>query len=160
MKAEAPQFSSRSLLYTEEQRLRRDASIWTTIQGILAPVQFAVFLASLLLVLRFLVSGSGYEAATISILIKTGLLYLIMITGAVWEKAVFGQYLFAPPFFWEDVFSFAVIAFHSLYLWALATDALSPSALMGLALAAYTAYVINAGQFLRKLRMARREALP
>ena len=35
-----------------------------------------------------------------------------MITGAVWEKVVFGQYLFAPAFLWEDVFSFAVIALH------------------------------------------------
>ncbi|MDX5401326.1 MAG: 2-vinyl bacteriochlorophyllide hydratase, partial [Rhodobacterales bacterium] len=79
-------------------------------------------------------------------------------TGAIWEKVVFGQYLFAPAFFWEDVFSFAVIGLHSAYIWALYTESLAPFDLMLLALAAYAAYVINAGQFLLKLRAARLQA--
>lgn len=142
-------------LYTPEQRARRDSTGWTLVQGILAPLQFLVFLVSLVLVLRYLVTDAGYAAATWSIVAKTGILYTIMITGAIWEKIVFGQYLFAPAFFWEDVFSFAVIALHTLYLYALFTGALSPAELMWLALAAYAAYVVNAGQFLWKLRMAR-----
>jgi 3-vinyl bacteriochlorophyllide hydratase len=146
---------TRTGLYTTAQRARRDASVWTLIQGILAPVQFLVFLVSLGLVLRFLLTGAGYEIATISILIKTGFLYLIMITGAIWEKIVFGQYLFAPAFFWEDVFSFAVIALHTAYVWALLQGSMAPDALMALALAAYAAYAVNAGQFLLKLRAAR-----
>ncbi len=142
-------------LYTAEQRARRDASRWTLVQGILAPVQFLAFAVSLVLVLRFLSTGEGYLAATVSILIKTGLLYLIMVTGAIWEKVVFGQYLFAPAFFWEDAVSFAVIALHTLYLYGLWTGALSPLQLMIVTLAAYATYAINAGQFLRKLRLAR-----
>ncbi|MCR9109219.1 2-vinyl bacteriochlorophyllide hydratase [Marivita sp. XM-24bin2] len=145
-------------LYTEEQRARRDSSIWTTIQGVLAPLQFLVFLVSLVLVLRYLVAGVGYDAATISILIKTVFLLTIMVTGAIWEKVVFGQYLFAAAFFWEDVFSFLVIALHLAYVWAVWTGALSPNEEMWLALAAYAAYVINAGQFLWKLRLARLQA--
>lgn len=145
-------------LYTEEQRARRDSSIWTVIQGVLAPIQFAVFLVSLALVVRYLITGAGYDAATISILIKTVFLLTIMVTGAIWEKVVFGQYLFAPAFFWEDVFSFLVIALHLAYVWALCTNALSPTEEMWLALAAYAAYVINAGQFLWKLRVARLQA--
>lgn len=145
-------------LYTEEQRARRDSSIWTVIQGALAPIQFAVFLVSLALVVRYLITGAGYDAATISILIKTVFLLTIMVTGAIWEKVVFGQYLFAPAFFWEDVFSFLVIALHLAYVWALCTNALSPTEEMWLALAAYAAYVINAGQFLWKLRVARLQA--
>ncbi|MFK7765040.1 MAG: 2-vinyl bacteriochlorophyllide hydratase [Roseobacter sp.] len=145
-------------LYTAEERARRDATIWTTIQGVLAPVQFAVFLVSLLLVLRYLWSGEGYAVATGSILLKTLLLYTIMVTGAIWEKIVFGQYLFAPAFFWEDVFSFAVIALHTAYVWALFSSALNPVSLMILALAAYAAYVINAVQFVLKLRAARLQA--
>lgn len=147
----------RGPLYTAEQRARRDASGWTLVQGLLAPAQFLVFLASLALVLRFLLTGAGYEAATLSIVAKTGVLYLIMITGAIWEKVVFGQYLFAPAFFWEDVFSFAVIALHTAYLWMLWQGGFGPQAEMAVALAAYAAYVINAGQFLRKLRLARRD---
>jgi len=144
-------------LYTPEQRARRDASVWTTVQAILAPLQFLVFLVSLALVLRFMATGEGYLAATVSILAKTALLYTIMVTGAIWEKVVFGQYLFAPAFFWEDVFSFAVIALHTGYLWALLTGA-APAVQMAVALAAYAAYAVNATQFLLKLRAARLQA--
>ena len=145
-------------LYSDAERARRDATKWTLVQGILAPVQFVVFLISLALVVRYLLTGAGYEAATLSIIIKTGVLLTIMITGAIWEKVVFGQYLFAPAFFWEDVFSFGVIALHLLYIFALLTASLPATALMYLALAAYAAYLINAGQFLWKLRMARLDA--
>ena len=145
-------------LYSDAERVRRDSTRWTLVQGILAPVQFVAFLISLGLVLRYLATGAGYEAATISIVIKTVFLIVIMITGAIWEKVVFGQYLFAPAFFWEDVFSFGVIALHSWYMIALLTGSMAPDALMYVALAAYAAYVINAGQFLWKLRMARLDA--
>ncbi len=147
-----------SRLYTADQRARRDASVWTIVQGVLAPLQFVAFLISLVFVLRYLWTGTGYEAATLSILVKTGFLYAIMVTGAIWEKVVFGQYLFAPAFFWEDVFSFVVIALHTAYIWALFAGALDPAGLMVLALAAYAAYVVNAGQFLWKLRAARLDA--
>jgi 3-vinyl bacteriochlorophyllide hydratase len=149
---------ARKPLYTAAERARRDASAWTLVQGILAPVQFLIFLVSLALVLRYLATGEGYWAATLSILVKTATLYLIMVTGAIWEKMVFGQYLLAPAFFWEDVFSFAVIALHTAYILALWTGVLSPDALMILALAAYAAYAINAAQFVLKLRMARLDA--
>jgi 3-vinyl bacteriochlorophyllide hydratase len=147
--------SARPPLYTEAERSRRDATRWTLVQGILAPIQFLVFAVSLVLVVRYLATGDGYGAATVSVVIKTLTLYLIMVTGAIWEKVVFGQYLLAPAFFWEDVFSFAVIALHTAYIIGLFTNALSPDALMFLALAAYASYVINAAQFLRKLRLAR-----
>jgi len=142
-------------LYTADQRARRDGTVWTLVQGILAPLQFVVFAISLILVLRYLLSGEGYALATASILAKTAILYLIMITGAIWEKVVFGQWLFAPAFFWEDVFSFGVIALHTLYIYGLFWGGMSPMTLMVIALLAYGAYLINAGQFLWKLRMAR-----
>jgi 3-vinyl bacteriochlorophyllide hydratase len=142
-------------LYTPEQRARRDGTRWTMVQGLLAPAQFVAFAVSLVLVLRYLGTGEGYVAATVSILVKTGFLYIIMVTGAIWEKVVFGQYLFAPAFFWEDVFSFVVIALHTAYLWALWTGTLGHAGEMAIALAAYAAYVVNAGQFLWKLRLAR-----
>jgi len=142
-------------LYTAQQRARRDATVWTTVQGVLAPVQFLIFAVSLVLVLRYLLTGEGYGAATVSILLKTLCLYTIMVTGAIWEKVVFGQYLFAPAFFWEDVVSFVVIALHTLYLWGLITGSITPVTLMIITLLAYLTYVVNAGQFLYKLRLAR-----
>ncbi|MEZ5754658.1 MAG: 2-vinyl bacteriochlorophyllide hydratase [Paracoccaceae bacterium] len=154
----SPSKTPRRRLYTEAERARRDATKWTLVQGLLAPAQFVAFAVSVVLVLRFLWTGEGYLAATVSIIVKTGFLYVIMVTGAIWEKVVFGQYLFAPAFFWEDVFSFAVIALHSAYIWALYTGYLSQSELMFLALAAYATYVVNAGQFLWKLRLARLDA--
>jgi 3-vinyl bacteriochlorophyllide hydratase len=142
-------------LYTPEERVRRDASRWTIVQGVLAPVQFAVFLVSLCLVLRYLATGDGQTAATVSIVVKTLVLYTIMITGSIWEKVVFGRYLFAPSFFWEDVFSMLVLALHTAYLVALLTDFIGVREQMFLALAAYATYVINATQFILKLRAAR-----
>ena len=145
-------------LYTPSERLRRDASVWTLVQGVLAPIQFLVFLVSLVLVLRFLVTGAGHDAATISVVVKTFTLYTIMITGCIWEKDVFGVWLFAPAFYWEDVLSMLVLALHTAYLVALITGTLTPQQQMLLALAAYAAYVVNAGQFIWKLRMARLQA--
>jgi 3-vinyl bacteriochlorophyllide hydratase len=142
-------------LYTPEERVRRDATKWTLVQGILAPIQFVVFLVSLYLVLRFLFTGEGESAANVSVVVKTLTLYTIMITGCIWEKVVFNCYLFAPAFFWEDVFSMLVLLLHTLYLVALGTGYLDQTELMLLALAAYATYVVNAGQFIWKLRMAR-----
>lgn len=142
-------------LYTPEQRVRRDATPWTLVQGILAPAQFAVFVVSLVLVLRALATGQGVLAASASVVVKTAFLYAIMITGAIWEKRVFGRYLFAPAFYWEDVFSMLVIALHSAYLFALATGWLGSHGQLLLALAAFATYLVNATQFILKLRAAR-----
>jgi 3-vinyl bacteriochlorophyllide hydratase len=151
---------TRTPLYTPAERARRDASPWTLVQGVLAPLQFVVFAISVALVVRFLSTGEGYSVATASIVLKTAVLYTIMVTGAIWEHDVFGRYLFAPAFFWEDVVSFAVIALHTAYLWALYTGALDPRQQMLLALLAYAVYLTNAVQFLLKLRAARLDAPP
>lgn len=128
------------------------------VQGILAPLQFIVFAVSLFLVVRLLQTGEGQWAADLSVFIKTMLLYTIMITGSIWEKVVFGKWLFAKAFFWEDVFSMLVLALHSLYLVMLFGGYGSVEDRMYVALAAYASYVINAGQFLYKLRQARLSA--
>jgi len=145
-------------LYTAAQRQRRDASPWTPVQGVLAAAQFVAFGISLVLVLRFLLTEQGLAAATVSVVIKTSLLYAIMVTGSLWERDVFGRYLFAPAFFWEDVVSMAVIALHSAYLLAWLADLGTPREQMLLALAAYAAYAVNAAQFLLKFRLARQES--
>lgn len=144
----------RKPLYTPEQRARRNATKWTLVQGILAPIQFFVFAWSLALVIRYLATGQGLDITNVSILIKTVLLFTIMVTGSIWEKVVFDVWLFAEPFFWEDVFSFLVIFFHCWYLYGLFTD-MDPRSLMYITLCAYGAYVINATQWILKLRAAR-----
>ena len=153
---QAPATRTKSL-YTADERRRRDASVWTLVQGILAPIQFLVFIVSVILVLRYLATGDGLAAASASIVIKTLVLYAIMITGSIWEKDVFGRYLFAPAFYWEDVVSMLVLALHTAYLAMLALALGTPRQQMLLALAAYASYLVNAGQFLLKLRAARLE---
>ena len=149
------QKKDRDLLYTAEEKKRRDETIWTLVQGVLAPLQFFVFLVSTYLVIRYLNTGEGYQIATISVIFKTSILMLIMVTGAIWEKVVFGQYLLAPAFFWEDIVSFFVIFLHIAYVLALWINLFSEQQLMLLALVAYVAYFVNALQFLIKLRAAR-----
>lgn len=145
-------------LYTDEERARRDESRWTLVQGVLAPIQFLVFAISVTLVLRTLLTGEGATIAALSVVVKTALLYTIMITGSIWEKVVFGKWLFAPAFFWEDVFSMLVLALHSAYIVAYVSGWGSERDQMLIALAAYLSYLINAGQFLYKLRQARLDA--
>ncbi len=149
------QQNDRHGLYTPAERERRDETVWTLVQGILAPVQFLIFVVSAVLVVRYLVTGQGEQAAAISVIAKTVALYTIMITGAIWEKIVFDKWLFAAAFWWEDFFSMIVIALHTAYVVALVGDFGSPRARMFLALAAYATYVINATQFILKLRAAR-----
>ena len=142
-------------LYTPSQRIIRDRTIWTKVQAILAPLQFIVCIISLALVVRYLFTSEGYYIATVSIVVKSCFLFLIMITGAIWEKVVFDQFLFAEAFFWEDIVSFFVIFFHGLYLYVLLSGDFAPTSQMSVALFAYFLYFINAFQFLRKLRLAR-----
>ena len=152
--------SDSQVLYTPAQRARRDASAWTLVQGVLAPVQFLVFLISLYLVVRSLQTGDHTDWALASVVLKTLVLYAIMVTGAIWEKVVFGQYLFAPAFFWEDVVSMGVLALHTAYLWVWWQGLWSPTDQLLLALAAYASYGFNAAQYIRKLRMARLQKPP
>lgn len=144
-------------LYTPEERKRRDESPWTLVQGILAIVQFVVFLISLGLVLRYLATGEGFLLASISIVIKTLVLYTIMVTGSIWERDVFGKYLFAKPFFWEDVVSILVLALHTAYLIVFFFGFFTAHDQMLIALVAYSSYIVNAMQFLFKFRLARLE---
>ena len=153
-----PGRETRDTLYTAAERARRDASRWTLVQGILAPLQLVVCLVSIFLVWRYLSTGAGAGLATASVLLKTLLLYAIMVTGSLWERDVFGRFLFAKPFFWEDVVSMGVIALHTAYLAAWLFDILPVREQMQLALIAYAAYGINAAQFLWKFRLARRDA--
>ena len=145
-------------LYTPTQRARRDRTAWTLVQGVLAPLQFLVFLVSLALVLYSLRTGLATEWALGSVVAKTLLLYAIMVTGCIWEKVVFGQYLFAPAFFWADVVLMGVMALHTAYLVVWLQGLWTAGEQLALALTAYAAYAFNAIQYLRKLRMARLQA--
>jgi 3-vinyl bacteriochlorophyllide hydratase len=105
--------------------------------------------------LNSLQTGEHTDWALASVVLKTLVLYAIMITGCIWEKVVFDKYLFAHAFFWEDVVSMLVMALHTAYLWVWWEGSWSASDQLLLALTAYITYGINAAQYIRKLRMAR-----
>lgn len=147
-----------STTYTAAQLARRNESSWTRVQAILAPLQFLAFIISLALVIRYLSTGTGYTIANISVLIKITLLWLITVTGMVWEKEVFGHWFLAPQFFWEDVGNAVAMIFHNLYFLAVWLD-WSPRALMTLMLVAYISYLFNCAQFVIKGVQARRQRL-
>jgi 3-vinyl bacteriochlorophyllide hydratase len=111
-------------------------------------------------VLNSLKTGEHTDWALASVVIKTLVLYAIMITGSIWEKVVYGKYLFAPAFFWEDMVSMVVLALHTAYLSVWWQGQWSSADQLWLALAAYGTYAINAAQYIRKLRMARLQKIP
>ena len=149
---------SQTGLYTPAERARRDATVWTLVQGILAPIQLLTCVGSAILVLHWFRTGELLAWATGSVILKTALLYTIMVTGSIWEKVVFDKWLFAHAFFWEDVVSFVVIAMHTLYLVMLLGGYGSTETRLALALSAYVVYLVNATQFILKLKAARRQA--
>ncbi len=141
--------------YTPEQLERRNRSLWTTVQGIGALVQFLTFVASLVLVTRFVITGQDYALTTVVCVAKVLMLYFMTVTGMAWEDEVFGRFFLAPQMFWEDVGNVISLTGNTAYLVTLLVGA-EPStqmAAMGVALATY---VLNFFQFaIRGARAAR-----
>lgn len=132
--------------YTPEQMERRQNSKWTPVQAILAPLQLLAFVISAGLIIHYLTTGEGYVIATISILVKILMLWLITITGAFWEKEVFGAWFMGKEFFWEDVVNLIALVVHNLYFVALLLGA-TEQQVMGFMLVAYSSYLVNFAQF-------------
>lgn len=142
-------------MYTPEQIARRDASPWTRVQFIIAPIQILAFLVSFALVVRYLMTGEGHLAATISVWVKIALIWLITITGMLWEKDVFGHYFMAREFFWEDLGNLVAIMTHNAYF-VVQWLGWNQRDVMYVMLFAYITYLFNAGQFIVKgVRSAR-----
>lgn len=144
--------------YTPQQLEKRNKSVWTKVQMILAPIQFLAFIVSLALVIRYLSTGNGYTLTLISVWIKIFLLWLITVTGMIWEKEIFGHWFLAPQFFWEDVGNAVAMILHNLYFVAVWLD-WSDRAVMTLMLVAYIGYLFNCAQFVLKGLQARQQRL-
>ncbi len=144
-----------SSMYTEDQLRRREASRWTKVQIILAPIQFVAFIISFGLVIRYLITGEGYWVATISVWIKITLIWALTITGMLWEHDMFDHYFLAKEFFWEDIGNLIAIITHNLYFVAQWMGA-SRETVMWVMVFAYVTYLFNALQFInRGVRSAR-----
>jgi 3-vinyl bacteriochlorophyllide hydratase len=138
--------------YTPEQLQKRNASVWTKVQGILAPIQFLIFLAGLTVTYLF-TKGIGitdFGWVTFFVSLKTFMLVLIFVTGGFFEQEVFGAFAFAPEFFWEDFGSAIAMVVHITYF-ILFYMGLNREILIWSALFAYLSYLINAAQFVIRL---------
>lgn len=138
--------------YTPEQLAKRNASVWTDIQIILAPLQFFVFLAGVTLNTLYYYDLAQIEFYWISlaILFKTLFFAILFITGMFFEKEIFDQWVYSKEFLWEDVGSTVAAFFHLLYF-VMAWMGYPPEVLVVEAYIAYLTYVMNALQYLVRI---------
>ncbi|NTV03129.1 MAG: 2-vinyl bacteriochlorophyllide hydratase [Chlorobiaceae bacterium] len=138
--------------YTPEQLEKRNASRWTTVQAILAPIQFLIFLAGLTVTWLFTqqlwITDFGW--ITFFVTLKTFMLVLIFVTGGFFELEVFGHFAFAKEFFWEDFGSAIAMVVHISYF-ILFWMGLDRETLIWTAYLAYLSYLVNAAQFVIRL---------
>ncbi len=138
--------------YTPEQLEKRNASKWTTVQAVLAPIQFLIFLAGLTVTWLFTkqIWITDFSWITTFVTLKTFMLVLIFVTGGFFELEVFGHFAFAPEFYWEDFGSAIAMVVHLSYF-ILFWMGLDREVLIWTAYLAYLSYLVNAAQFVIRL---------
>ena len=143
--------------YTPEQLNKRNASIWTDIQIILAPIQFLLFVAGVTTTALYAngLFGTNFYWVSIAILFKTLFFALLFITGMFFEKEIFDKWVYSKEFFWEDIGSTVAAFFHLLYFF-LAYFGASRDVLIMDAFLAYFTYVLNAMQYLVRIILEKR----
>ena len=143
--------------YTPEQLAKRNASVWTDIQLILAPIQFVVFLTGLVVTFLYALNDQLFSFYWVSlvILFKTFLFGLLLITGEFFEKEIFNVWIYGKEFIWEDVGSTVAAFFHLLYF-VMAYMGYPEDVLIWEAFLAYFTYVINALQYLVRILLEKR----
>jgi len=138
--------------YTPEQLVKRNASIWTDIQIILAPIQFLIFVAGVTITILY-ANGlfiTDFYWVSVVILFKTLFFALLFITGMFFEKEIFDKWVYSKEFLWEDIGSTVAAAFHLLYF-VLAFLGYPEDVLIWEAFLAYFTYVVNALQYLVRI---------
>jgi len=128
--------------FTPEELARRNATIWTPIVLYIALVQFIAYFAGFYLVIRFLMTGEGYQAATVIVWIKILLMWAVTVTGMIWEKVVVNHWLMAKQYFWEDFGNIVAMITHNAYFMAVWMG-LSQRDIMLIMLFAFITYIFN-----------------
>lgn len=143
-------------MYTEEQLARRQASRWTPVMMVTGLAQFLIIIVSLYLVVRFLNAGTGYAAATVTVLVNIAFLWINTVVGMLWEKDMYNHYFMAREFFWEDFGNLIVLIAQNSYFIAVWLK-WSTHDIMMLMLVAYCTYLVNFAQwFIRYFRYSKK----
>jgi len=136
-------------------RDRRSASVWTMVHPIFALGQLAAFVVSIGFLIAFAFHAVPFSAVKTTVLVKIGLMVGAVVTGALWERDVYGYYWFAPEFLAEDVMTLIVFLSQLFYL---AMVAIHPDRLVPILAAlgfAYVVYVANVAQYIHKTQRAK-----
>ncbi|NTW51891.1 MAG: 2-vinyl bacteriochlorophyllide hydratase [Chlorobiaceae bacterium] len=143
--------------YTPEQLAMRNASVWTYLQILLAPVQFLIFLTGVVLNTLYVnhIANIDFIWISLAILFKTLFFAILFITGMFFEKEIFGHWVFSKAFFWEDVGSTVAGFFHILYF-VLSWMGTAENVLVTAGYVAYLSYIINALQYLARIYLEKR----
>lgn len=126
---------------------RRAASVWTKIHPIFALGQLLAFVVSVGLLFAYFRDGVSFDVVHESVLVKVALMLGAIVTGALWEKDVFGKYWFAPEFMGEDTMTVNVFILHIGYLVMAVTHPENITAQIGTLIIAYGVYIANVTQY-------------
>jgi len=132
---------------SEQMVARRAASVWTKIHPIFALGQLLAFFVSVGFLIGYFRGAVSMEAVHQSVLVKVALMLGAIITGALWEKDVFGQYWFAPEFLAEDTMTLNVFILHISYLGLAAANPENITVQIGMLIVAYGVYIANVAQY-------------
>ncbi len=126
---------------------RRSASVWTKIHPVFALGQLLAFFVSVGLLIGYFRGSVSFDVVHESVLLKVALMVGAIVTGALWEKDVFGHYWFAPEFMGEDTMTVNVFILHLGYLTMVLAHPQNITAQIGTLLVAYTVYIANVAQY-------------
>jgi 3-vinyl bacteriochlorophyllide hydratase len=139
---------------------RRRATIWTRIHPPFAFAQLAVCLVSIGLIGLFFAGQVSFKVVHVSALAKIALMIGAVVTGSLWERAVYGYWWFAPQFFLEDLLTYVVALFQVGYLIVYYHSPDNLAANVAVLMVTYLAYAVNVTQYVLKNRLARRAMVP
>jgi 3-vinyl bacteriochlorophyllide hydratase len=133
---------------SQEMVARRSASIWTKIHPVFALGQLLAFCVSVGLLVGYFRGVVTFDAVHQSVLVKVALMIGAIVTGALWEKDVFGHYWFAPEFLGEDTMTVNVFILHIGYLAMVVAHPDNVTAQIGTLIVAYGVYIANVAQYI------------
>jgi len=109
--------------------------------------QLLMFFVSAILLTMYARGAVSFSVVHESVLFKIALMLGAIITGALWEKDVFGAYWFAPEFMGEDTMTVIVFILHVSYLTMVFAHPENIGYQVSMLVMAYTVYVVNVAQY-------------
>jgi 3-vinyl bacteriochlorophyllide hydratase len=143
----------------DQVRARRSSSVWTRVHPIFALGQLGAFFVSVLLLAGYFAGWVSYAAVFESVLVKIAFMIGAIVTGAFWERDVYGHYWFAPEFFFEDAMTVNVFLLHLGFLAVAYSQPNMPEKSLVMLGIAYLVYVANVAQYILRTHKMSQQAV-